>query len=230
MKPLFLTYSNGREPYLTLAQKLGGEIAKLDAGDFRHIQVNGPGNNMDFFAEANGLLYPYIAKAINQRPVVVLDCDNGLERPIDHLFEMDWDIGVVFRYAQTKEWGRQDYCSGLIALNNKRPALIKKFWIEWTYKTAFWKQCDTEEFPQTLRDDGWLVSWYADQSSLNQIILPGGNQGEPEEDSYKIVSGEIYETHGYRILPLERRIYGAKPSDLEDACIIHYKGKTKNVR
>jgi len=230
VKPLFLTYSNRKEPFLTLANKLGEEIEDANAGDFYHIQVEDPGNNMDFFAEVNGLLYSYITKAINSRPVIVVDCDNGLKSRINHLFETDWDVAAVFRFAQTKEWGRQDYCSGLVALNNRRPNVVKKFWIEWTYKTAFWKQCDTKEFPQTLKDDGWLVSWYADQSSLNQIILPDDNQGDPEEDSYRIVPNQIYETHGYKILPLERRLYGAKPSDSEDAYIIHYKGKTKEIR
>lgn len=230
MKPLFLTYSNGKEPYVTLANKLGEEISNLDAGDFYHLEIKGPGNNVDFFAEANGLLYSYISKAINFQPVIVLDCDNGLKRPIDHLFNKDWDIAAAFRFAQIKEWGRQDYCSGLVALNNRRPAVIKKFWIEWTYKTAFWKQSNVKEFPQVLRDDGWLISWYTDQSSLNQIILPEGNQDIPEKDSYEIIPGQIYETHGYKILPLERRIYGAKPIDSEDACVIHYKGKGKKKR
>jgi len=230
IKPLFLTYSNGKEPYITLANKLGEEIRDLDAGDFYHLEIKGPGGNVDFFAEANGLLYSYVSRAINSRPVIVLDCDNGLEKPVDSLFETDWDIAVAFRFAQIKEWGRQDYCSGLVALNNKRPAIIKKFWIEWTYKIAFWKQCDTKEFPQTLKDDGWLVSWYTDQSSLNQIILPECNQGMPEDDSYKIIPGQVYEAHGYKILPLERRVYGAKPTDSEDACIIHYKGKGKRKR
>jgi len=151
-------------------------------------------------------------------------------RQIDQLFETDFDIAAVFRYAQKNEWGRQDYCAGLVVLNNRRPALVKKFWIEWTYKTAFWKQGNKEKFPQALKDDGWLVSWFTDQSSLNQIILPDGNQNEPEEDSHKIVPEQIYETHGYRVLPLERRLYGAIPGDSADAYIIHYKGKAKAQR
>jgi len=231
MRPLFLTYSNGKEPYLTLANKLGEDVKTLYAGDFYHLEVKGPGNNMDFFAEVNGLLYPYIAKAFSeQRPVVMLDCDNGLVKSVETLFEMDFDIAAVFRYPQINEWGRQDYCSGLIVLNNRDPALIKKFWIEWTYKIAFWKQCDTGKFPQALKDGGWLASWFADQSALNRVILPNSNQGEPEEDSYKIVPGEVYEANGYRILPLERRLYGALPGDAGDAHIIHYKGKGKTQR
>ena len=229
-KPLFLTYTNGKEPYTTLADRLGKEIFNLDAGDFCHIRVDGPGNNMDFFAEVNGLLYPHITKALNSRPVVMLDCDNGLEKPMNHLFETDWDVAAVFRYPQRNEWGRQDYCAGLVVLNNRDPALVKKFWIEWTYRTAFWKQGNREKFPQALRDDGWLVSWFTDQSSLNQIILPDGNQGDPTEDPYKIVPGKVYETNGYRILPLERRLYGAIPGDSADAYIIHYKGKAKAQR
>jgi len=166
-KPLFLSYTNGKEPYLTLARKLGEDIKTLYAGDFYHLEVKGPGNNVDFFAEVNSLLYPYIARALNeQKPVVFLDCDNGLVKSIDTLFEVDFDIAAVFRYAQINEWGRQDYCAGFVALNNRDPALIKKFWIEWTYKTAFWKRCDIKKFPQALKDDGWLASARCRQSEF----------------------------------------------------------------
>jgi len=230
MKPLFLTYTDKREPYLTLARKLGEDIKTLYAGDFYHLQVKGPGNNMNFYAEVNGLLYPYISNALNSRPVVFLDSDHGLVKSIDRLFETDWDIAAVYRHAQLFDWGRQDYCGGLIALNNKRPNIVKNFWIEWTYKTNIWKQHDPTRFPKTLKDDGWLESWFTDQGALNEILLPSGNQQEPEDDDYKIIPGNIYEVHGYKILPLERRIYGALPGDSKDACIIHYKGKSKNQR
>ena len=231
MKPLFLTYTNGKEPYLTLAHKLGEDIRTLDAGDFYHIQIKGSGYNTDFFVEANGLLYPYINRALSeQKPIVVLDCDNGLVKSIDALFEADFDVAAVFRYAQMQESGRQDYCSGLVALNNKRPDVIKKFWVEWIYRTAFYKKGSMEGFPQALKDDGWLELWFTDQGALNEILLPSGNQQEPEEDDYKIVLGNIYEVHGYKILPLDRRIYGALPTDSEDACVIHYKGKAKAQR
>lgn len=230
MKPLFLTYSTPREPYITLAKKLEADIKSLDAGSFQLVKINPPGNNANFYTVTACLLFPHITRAINSRPLIVLDCDNGIEKPLVDLFEKDWDIAAVFRWPQLREFGRQDYCGGLIALNNKRPDVIRKFWIEWMYKTEFWEKIDSKEFPKTLKDDGWKPCWYSDQGSLNEIILPDGNQNEPEEDSYEIVPGKIYETHGYRILPLERRIYGAKPSDSEDACVIHYKGKTKNVR
>ena len=227
MKPLFLTYSTPGEPYITLAGKLEEDIRRLDAGDFQLVKINPPGNNANFYTAVACLLYPYITGTINSQPIVVLDCDNGLEKSIDHLFRTDWDIAAVFRWAQLREFGRQDYCGGLVALNNKRPDIIRKFWIEWIYKTEFWEKIDSKEFPQTLKDDGWKPCWYSDQGSLNEIILPEDNQGRPEEDSYKIIPGQIYETHGYKILPLERRIYGARPNDSEDACIVHYKGGAK---
>lgn len=230
MSPLFITYTNGKEPYVTFADKLKEEIYVLDAGDFYHLRVSGPGNNMDFFAEVNGLLYSLISKAITLRPIIVLDCDNGLTKPIGSLFKKDWDIAAVYRYPQRNEYGRQDYCSGFVALNNRNPALIKKFWIEWTYETLFWGQCDKDKFPQALKDDGWFPSWFSDQSSLNYIILPEGNQGEASEDFHKVIPGQAYETLNYKIMPLERRLYGAMPADSGDAYIIHYKGKSKAQR
>lgn len=231
MKPLFLTYTNEREPYLTLANKLGKDVRDLEAGDFFHLKVKGPGNNMNFYAEVNGLLYAYISDAINSQPVVFIDSDHRLVKPIDHLFEKeDWDIAVVFRFAQIFDWGRQDYCAGMIALNNKRPNVIKNFWIEWTYRTTASKKHDSLRFPKALKDDGWLESWFTDQAALNEVLLPAGNQQEPEKDDYKIIPGEIYQTHDYKVLPLDRRIYGAVPQDSKDACIIHYKGSAKNQR
>ncbi len=229
--PLFLTYSNGKEPYLTLAGKLGEEIKTLYAGDFYHLQIKGPGNNLDFFVEANGLLYPYISKALSEeKPVVVLDVDNGLVKSIDALFEADFDVAAVYRYPQMQETGRQDYCSGLVVLNNRSPAAVKKFWVDWTYRTAFYKGGLPTGFPSGLKEDGWLESWFTDQGALNQILLPPGNHGEPQDDWEIIVPGIAYETHGYKVLPLERRVYGALPGDSQDAHVIHYKGKAKNQR
>jgi len=53
MKPLFLTYSNGQEPYLTLARKLGEDVSCLNGGEFCNVKINGPGHNLDFFDETN---------------------------------------------------------------------------------------------------------------------------------------------------------------------------------
>lgn len=230
-KPLFLTYSTGQEPFLTLANKLGEDIKTLYAGDFYHLIIDGPGNNVDFFVEANGLLYPYISQALREeKSVVILDVDNGLVKSIDALFEADFDVAAVFRYPQMQETGRQDYCSGLIALNNRRPDVVKKFWVEWTYKTAFYKKGSTKLFPPTLAKYGWLESWFTDQGALNEILLYDSSQDEPKYDAFEIIPGTVYKAHGYKILPLERRIYGALPGDSDDAFIIHYKGKSKNQR
>ena len=227
MKPLFLIYSNKAEPYLTLARQLDKQVRELEAGDLCHIIVEGPGGGMDFFAEANGLLYSYISKAIAMRPIILTDCDAALIKPLDHLFETDWDIAAAFRFAQRNGCGRQDYGSGFIALNNRRPTLIKKFWIEWTCMIAFWQQCKEKPSPQSLLDEGWLDSWFSDQSALNHVILPEGNRDDPERDSYKIITGVIYKSGNYKILPLERRIYAALPGDSKDAYMIQYKGRAK---
>ncbi len=229
--PLFLTYSNGSEDSLALVRKLEMEIRGLKAGDFYHLRVKGPGDGTDFFVEANGLLYPFIANALcDQRPIVVLDCDNGVVEKIDALFKMDFDVAAVFRYAQMQESGRQDYCSGFVALNHKRPAAIKKFWFEWIYRTAFYRQGVTEGFPSALKEEGWREAWFTDQGALNEILLPDGNFRTPEYDEYKIIPGNAYVAHGYKVLPLDRRIYGALPGDSKDARVIHYKGKAKEKR
>lgn len=229
MKPLFLTVSNLREPYLTLAKKLGESIEKLDAGDFQLIKVNFPGGNADFFTISTCLTYSYIIRAINMRPIIVLDGDNELKKPLPNIFKTDWDVAACYRYPQSNECGRNDYNGGLVALNNKRPDVIRKFFVEWINKAELWKKPDSMFSLEILRIDGWRQGWFSKQCSLNQIILPECNQDMPENDSYKIIPGQTYVSHGYRILPLERRIYGAAPQDSGDASIIHYKGKKKRL-
>lgn len=229
MKPLFLTISNNREPYLTLAKKLGENIERLGAGDFQLIEVNFPGGNPDFFTVATCLTYSYIIKAINTRPIIVLDCDNELKKPLPNIFETDWDVAACYRYSQSDECGRNDYNGGLVALNNKRPDIIRKFWVEWINKAELWTKPDSVFFAETLRIDGWRPSWLAKQCSLNQIILPECNQDMPENDSYEIIPGQIYVSHGYKIMPLRRNLYGARPEKAEDAFIIHHKGKKKRL-
>ena len=219
MKPLFITFTNLREPYLSLAKNLGETIKRFDAGDFRHIKVYPLGDNRDFFTTSDCLVYSYIIKEINSRPLIILDCDNGLQRALPDIFEADWDIGACYRGPRRNHNGRQDYNGGLVALNNKRPDIIRKFWVEWINTGELWKKSDTRFWPETLEADGWRQSWYNKQSSLNQIIIP-------EDPDYRVVPGQSYVSHGYKIMPLKTELYGAKPG-IEDAFIIHRKGGGK---
>lgn len=218
MKPLFITYTNLREPYLGLAKNLEKTIKRFDAGNFRLVKISLPGSNANFFTISACLLYSYIIKAINLGPLIILDCDNELRKPLPDFFESDWDVAVCYRGQRSNSMGRQDYNSGLVALNNKRPDVIRKFWVEWINRIellekTFWF------FPETLKADGWKPSWYSDQGALNQIILP-------EDSSYKVIHEHPYISHGYKIMPLKTELYGAKPGT-EDAFIIHHKGGEK---
>jgi hypothetical protein len=216
MKPLYLTYTNGAEPYMRMAQRLCHQVAELEAGDCFHLCLDEPGQNRSFHAEAYVGLYPKITESIGFRPVIVLDADNELWKPIVDLFEGEWDIATVYRSQCLNKYGRQDYCSGFIALNNRRPNIVRKFWFEWIYRISVAKQwpgiC-----PSAQVQKGWLDTWYEDQSTLNEIILT-------KEVSPKI--GEIYVANDYRILPLDWRLYSGKAYN-KGAFVRHHKGGKK---
>lgn len=216
MKPLYLTYTNGVELYVNMAQRLCRQIVDLEAGDCFHLCLNENGRNRDFFAECFMALYPKITQSINDRPIIVLDADNELKKPIIELFESDWDIAACYRQPISNEYGQQDYCNGVVMLNNKRPNTIRKFWAELIYRTLdITRQCSS--CPTTLKDRGWLDTWWGDQAALNEIILPPSNE---------VKVGKIYETRGYKILPLKRSLYGTKHRN-KNAFIIHHKGEKK---
>ena len=124
-----------------------------------------------------------------------------------------------YRGPRRNSNGRQDYNGGLVALNNKRPDVVRKFWIDWINTGELWERVDNKFWPDTLKADGWKQSWYSKQSSLNQIIIP-------EDSDYRVVHGQSYVSHGYKIMPLKTELYGAKPG-IEDAFIIHRKGGGK---
>lgn len=221
MKPLFLVHSNDREPYSILARKLGDSIKRFYAGDFQLVKVRPPGEDLDFFTVSACLLYSYIIKAINLRPVIALDCDNELVKPLSNFFESDWDIAACYRGKRKNENGRQDYNGGMVALNNKRPDVIRRFWIEWIDKSELWENPDHRFWPKTLWLDGWRPSWYNKQSALNLIMLP-------DDRDYKIAIGQPYVSHGYKILPLDPILYGAKPGkETEETFMRHYVGGEK---
>lgn len=229
MKPLFLVYSNDREPYSTLARRLEENIRKFGAGDFQLVKARPPGEDADFFTVSACLMYSYIIRMINRRPLIVLDCDNELKKPLpDDMFNGDWDVAACYRKRIILTNGRQDYNAGMVALNNKRPDIIRKFCVEWINRMELWEKPDIRMCAETLRVDGWRPSWYNKQSSLNQIILPECNQGSLESDSYNIIPGQSYVSHGYKIMPLARNLYGARPGT-KNAFIIHYKGGKKRV-
>jgi len=214
MKPLYLTYTNGVDPWYRMAKKLCMQIKALDAGAYFNLCLNEPGCRRSFLPEVFVRLYPKITQAIDSCPVIVLDADHELKKPIAEVFLENWDIAAVYRRLTITDYGRQDYNAGFVMLNNQRPSVIRKFWFEWMYRTIIW-DCYRGNPHWSLEKQGWMSAWWESQSALNEIIAPEG------ENIAKL--GKIYIKGRYRILPLDRNLY----ADGSNALIIHYKGKGK---
>jgi len=212
MKPLYLTYTSGAKPWYSMAENLCCQIKELDAGDCFHLCLSEPGRGRSFFPEVYASLYPKITKAIDSRPVIVLDADHKLRKPIIDIFSGDWDIAAVYRCLAVTNYGRHDYNAGMVLLNNRRPNIIRKFWFEWIYRIVAhnYKQKNPQD---SLEKQGWSRTWWEDQSALNEIIAPDGTAE----------FGKIYAKDGYRILPLDWRFYARG----KNAYIKHLKGTKK---
>lgn len=214
MKPLYLIHSNEDKLYHSMARRFCKQVKELDAGPVFHLVLKDPGRGRSYFGEAYATLYPFISKAIDEQPVIVVDADHILKKPIIGLFDDDWDIAAVYRGPSPTEHGRQDYCAGSVFLNNKRPNLIRKFWIEWTHKT--WTADSIPAgFPDSLLNKDWRQTWMEDQAALNEMILSS------VDNTVKI--GHIHEVNHRLILPLANHLYG-KGSIGPERFMRHIKG------
>jgi hypothetical protein len=218
--PLYMTYSTDTEPYLGYARRLESQVRDLRAGHFHHALIVRQGNGMDFFADVQGVLYRTLTEWIDSAPVIFLDCDLELRKPIVGLFEGAWDVAAVYRghLFRNNMSGRQDYSSAFVAMNCRRPNAIRRFWLEWTSRIISWPVCYPDKVPAALIKRGWLASWFSDQSALNDILLPNG----PEK---KVPGFMAYHSQGYMVLPLKAEEYTAESTfpEIKDPYIFHQK-------
>jgi len=197
-----------------MAEGICTQVAELEAGDCIHLSQTKPETERNFNIAFYTRIFANVVHAIADRPVVVLDADHVVKRPIIEVFKRDWDIAAVYRSQSFDKYGRHDYCSGLILLNNRRPGLIVRFCKEWLDSMS--SRPPSPGFcPKVLRKQGWLDTWFDDQTSLNDVIIPEKEEVEHEK---------IYSIRDYRILPLDWRSY-TLPG--EEVFIVHYKGSRK---
>lgn len=212
MKPLYVTSSNGVQPFHRMATELYHRVKELDAGDCIYFCQPEPEDEKLFEVAMYTKILAKAVEVIDERPVIALDSDHVLLRPIIEVFSAEWDVAAVYRKRCQNDYGRQDYSSGIVMLNNKRPGIIRQFCSEWLRKMRAWPivpgWC-----PTALKEAGWADSWWADQSAFNEIVAP--TEGD-------ITHGEIHTVNGYRILPLKEGEYGKKGSFIK-----HFKGKRK---
>lgn len=215
MKPLYITYSSGLQPYHRMAEELCQQVSKLEAGDCIHICLIKPEEEKNFEIAVYNKIFDEAEKAIMRRPVIVLDADHVLLMPITEVFEGDWDIAAVYRSKSADEYGRHDYCGGLVLLNNRRPERILSFCSDWLKSMAL-RPPSPSFLSEGLRQQGWTDTWFDGQTSLNEIIADDDVEFE-----------RIYTKNGYRVLPLHWNNY-TLPG--EGAFILHLKGGRKPKR
>lgn len=213
MKPLYITYSNGLLPYVRMAEEICRKVVELDVGDCIHICLTEPEEEKNFDIAMYSKIFAETEKVIANRPVIILDADHMLLRPIIEIFDGDWDIGAVYRSRSLNKYGRHDFCSGLILLNNRRPNYIMKFCRDWMDSMS--SRPPSPGFcPEGLRHQGWDDTWFDDQTSLNEVIAIDD----------EVMFGKIYIVGGYRVLPLHWKNYTCPG---EEAFILHLKGARK---
>jgi len=214
MKPLYITYSNGVQPYLRMAEEICRKVTELDAGDCMHICLTKPEEEKNFNIAMYSKIFAEAERVIADRPVIILDADHVLLKPIIKVFEGEWDIGAVYRRRCLNEYGRHDFCSGLVLLNNRRLDCITRFCHDWL--TSMSSRSPSPGFcPKGLRGQGWDDTWFDDQTSLNEVIAV--------ED--KVEFEKVYVVRNYRILPLHWKNYTRSG---EGAFILHLKGGRKS--
>jgi len=206
----FLTYHDGTEPFKTMARDLDASIvANTDSRcHVFEVQPNGGHYLIEFYSA----LYPNFSQMISDGPVVVLDADCIVMKPIDDLFEKNFAIAAIHRGKCTNSSGRQDFLGSLIGFSPACPNLVRKLWQSWIADT--WNYIEKPPVAQaalrheSLKEKGWHSNWYGGQSAYNEMLY----RAEAEDPG--------------SVLRLDREKYSARPGT-EDAYIWHRKGGRK---
>ncbi len=206
----FISYHDGTEPFKTMADKLWASVAKAGAGVAYIVKVKPNGGSI--LAEGYCAMYPIFSQAITEGPVVFLDADCIVQKPIDHLFEKDFAIAAIHRGKCSNAQGRQDFLGCFVGFHPGNPNLVRELWLDWMSRIY---PLAAEHFlvksairrHEDMEDNGWCKAWYAGQTAYNNMLYDAEDIGVP-------------------ILRLGRKEYAARPGD-KDAYVIHYKGHGK---
>lgn len=205
----WITAHDNAEPFKTMATELWASIAMAGAGTCNIVPVRPNGGH--YLIEMYGAMYPIFSQAIQEGPVVILDSDCIVQKPIDHLFEQDFVMAAIYRGSCTIAMGRQSFLGCFMAFHPKYPMVARQLWMSWMARTFDYLDKPLEPAADIRhkinREKGWHVNWFGGQTAYNDILFDAEEKGIP-------------------ILRLDRREYAAKP-DNKDACIVHFKGREK---
>jgi hypothetical protein len=126
----------------------------------------------------------YIAASGLERPILLLDTDILINRPLRAVFDEDFDIGVTLRRGKAMPLN-----SGVRFINNKRPDVSRRFMAELAQLVA----------TRFLKD----ANWWADQLALNALVGADAATSVPAT----IVRGD----YRVRVLPVAEYNYSPPP-------------------
>lgn len=219
----FLTFRDRQKIYVELAEDLRRSVEASKAGMFACLEIE-PSPTRDIYGEALGMLYPVFSEAIEHGPVVLLDADHVVKQNINELEGIDFDIACSYRGICENEWGEQTYLAGLVVFGHRRPQVARRLWLEWAARIYGRNPLPKAQEKTATKNDyfesiGWRRCAYIDQSELNAMMKEPMRDRQPRP-------GQVYEFRGYKVLPLARAVYCAKPGT-EGAKIVHFKGGAK---
>ncbi len=205
----FITYHDGTEPFKTMATELKESVDTNTREDCVIVQVKPNGGPI--LSEFYGAMYPIFSQAIQDGPVVVLDADCFVQKPIDDLFEKDFAIAAIYRGKVSVSQGRQDFLGSFIGFHPYYSNLVRELWMKWISNIFGYAKSEHELIAATRYEDmkrnGWFPCWYSGQTAYNDMLF------EAEEKKIPI-------------LRLDRKEYAARPGT-KDAYVIHHKGSRK---
>lgn len=178
-----------------------GSFSKIGRVIRRSIDVR------NLMLERTKLQLNYIQSNDFRQPIILLDSDILINRPLDPIFSRDFDVALTWR--KNKE---QPINGGFMILNNTRPEISKNFFERYAsiYEQKYQGQ----------------AGWWGDQLALRDSV--GLSLAEYSSEI-------IIDSEGCRIFLLPCRIYNFSPennfqgfdSPLSDKFILHFKGERK---
>jgi hypothetical protein len=173
----------------------------------KHAERCGYEYNIESTNSAGGTTHDkpiLVAKYLTEEWSVWMDADSMLLRPMDEVFEIDFDIALVVRPKaprNMKRYGGYVY-AGFVIAHNTEPA--KQFLTDWTA---------TQHFTSDQRNLNALLGPYLDSSVYDR-------------------AGEVLDCGGLKVLLLEEeqycyRSFAGKPVEFpaEPVKIIHFVGR-----
>jgi hypothetical protein len=193
----------------------GARYAQLVAPDVRVVELS-VNKAQPMYERANALL-AYASSAAFSRDTVFLDSDALVNRPLDEVFSLGFDVGLTYRSTS----GLMPVNEGVIFLCAQRPQAVREFLRR---RLATYDRLVSD--PLVMRCYGDVRRWRGGQLSLN-AVSPGLSLHSPYR--YYHCAGAVV-----RMLPCDTFNFTSGEGEaatslehLDDRYIIHFKGMRK---